>query len=103
MANNCDSADDDSPFMLDEERNLGWLGTWSDEDEAFSNDSQLGARLDRPTKVTYNQATDEAWEVAKEEIKIVCGSLMSLLALKERSDFSLFRLMDLLYGPKSRL
>jgi len=104
MADDFDNDDDGSSYELDAEGNLGWIGTMSDEEETLPNAFQWTAAADLPTVVTFDQATDEAWETAKREIKVVRSNLKALLGLDDDfSDFSLFGLFDLHFGSNSRL
>ena len=99
-----DGDSDDSSYDIGgEEQNIGWIGSIPDEDGSHINESQWNKMVDLPTIVTFDQATNEAWESAKREIKVVRGNLMSLLGLEVLSDFSTFQLCDLIFGRNSLL
>ena len=95
--------DDESSFELDEEGNIGWFHDMGDEEEATDTTLAWSALQTLPTIVSFDLATHEAWETAKKEIRIVRGNIKSMLKLDALSDFTLFGLFDLLFGPDSRL
>ena len=95
--------DDDSQSTYscaDEENRIGW-GAEPDDQEA---DVDSWADIEDPiTMVTFDQATHDAWEVAKQEILIVRRNIKDMLRLTECSEFSVVDLLDYIIGPTSEI
>jgi len=84
----------------DEENRIGW-GAEPDNQEA---DVDSWADIEDPiTMVTFDQATHDAWEVAKQEISIVRRNIQDMLRITEFSEFSVLRLLDFIIGPTSEI
>lgn len=90
-----------SPLMGEEE-NISWLDAAFDEEVHQIDHNWIDVK-NATTVISFDQANHEAWEAAKIEIGIIRSNLINALRLEKLSDFSMFALLELFFGPRSAL
>ena len=98
-----EDSNEDSSFSCENELNqIGWCELSDYEHDEHEFDTWVDVK-DATTIISFDQATHEAWEAAKLEIKTIRQNMINMLQLDKLNDFCLSALVDFIFGPTSAL